>query len=89
MAISDMMKRAAENLAKTAGRWNDAMKAGATADASKLNKSYMEKSALLREMGFVVVTETNEDGYPAAVKVDYLDDITVKGERVEVRGLYA
>lgn len=89
MNTSDMMKRAAENLAKTAGRWNDAMKMGDNEGAKRLNDAYMEKSALLRLMGFAVVTERDEDGYPVAVKVDYTADITAKMEWVEVRGLYA
>lgn len=89
MNVSDMTKRAAENLAATAGRWNDAMKTGDNGGARKLNDAYMEKSALLRLMGFAVVTEADEDGYPVAVKVDCLGDIAAKGERAEVRGLFA
>lgn len=89
MNVSEMMKRAAENLAQTAGRWNDAMKTGDNDGAKHLNDAYMEKSALLREMGFAVVTEADEDGYPVAVTVDCPADITAKGERAEVRGLFA
>lgn len=89
MKMDDMIKRAAENLAKTAGQWNDAMKTGDNGKARRLNAAYMEKSGLLRLMSFAVVTEKDEDGYPAAVTVDYLDDLTAKGYRAEVRGLYA
>lgn len=89
MNVSEMAKRAAENLAATAGRWNDAMKTGDNDGARKLNDIYMEKSALLRLIGFAVVTESDEDGYPVAVKVDCLNDSAAECERAEVRGLFA
>lgn len=89
MTAQEMTRAAAKNLAATAGSWNDAMKSGDNDTAKRLNDAYIEKSALLRLIGFAVVAETDEDGYAVAVKVNCLNDITAKTERAEVRGLFA
>ena len=79
--MTEMCKQAAVNLAKTAGRWNDARRTGSNYETLGLwNKIYIEKAALLQSMGFEVKSETNEDGYAVA--------ITVQGERAEVSGLF-
>lgn len=84
MNVSEMMERAAENLAATAGRWNDARKKGYNAQANRLNDVYAEKVALLREMGFSAVTDCDEDGYAEAVKVCCLDSVSEDGAYVDV-----
>ena len=78
--MNDMMKNAAMNLANTAGRWNDAKRSGSSESERLWNKVYMEKAALLKEMGFDVMPETDKDGYAVA--------ITVGEAREEVHGLF-
>ena len=78
--MNEMMKNAAMNLAKTAGHWNDAKRSGNSESERLWNKIYMEKAALLKEMGFEVMPETDKDGYAVA--------ITVGETREEVHGLF-
>ena len=67
--MNEMMKNAAMNLAKTAGHCNDAKRSGNLESERLWNKIYMEKAALLKEMGFEVMPETDKDGYAVAVTV--------------------
>ena len=78
--MNEILKNAAMNLAKTAGSWNDARRSGHTESVNLWNHIYIEKAALLKDMGFEVTPETDEDGYAVAV--------TVSGERAEVHSLF-
>ena len=76
--MNEMMKNAAMNLANSAGRWNDAKRSGNTESERVWNKVYMEKAALLQEMGFEVTPETDRDGYAVSITVGEIRE-TVHG----------